>query len=340
MKILITGATGFIGSHLTRTFCRDHQVFALVRPGSDARFIRRYPITRVEGDLHSGEALKTLLAGIDLVIHAAARASDWGDYPDFHQVNVEGSLNLINALPATAKMIHISTNAVLGEEDHSGPKPENAPYSPVLPYVFESFLPSGMNHYRLSKALAEQLVIRRAEIRGIPLTVIRPVWVYGPREFHAGPYEYCQTVQIGIPALPGCSTNRFHVIFVEDLARIVKHIAERQAPGIEIYHVGNPEIPFMADYWRGFCRELKCSRPKELPKFLVYWLGIFLEAIWMLWGAKNPPLLTRARIYLFYAENVYTVNKLLQDFPEVSFTPLARGIRKTVRWWRLNGFLD
>lgn len=340
MRIFITGATGFIGSHITRILCRKHEVSVLVRPDARLDFIQTYPVKIIKGDLSAKETLKEALQGIDLVIHTAAKASDWGRYQDFFEANVTGTLNIIDALPSGTRMIHISTNAVLGEEDGPTPKPETAPYAPILPYVFESLLPSGMNHYRLTKTIAEQMLIKRAEARGIDLTVVRPVWVYGPREFHAGPYEYCQTVKSGVPMIPGSKSNRFHVIYVEDLARIVAAIAARPFHGITVYHAGNPDVPLMETYWKTFCKELGLPKPANIPKFLLYPLGILLELLWQLAGATTPPLFTRARVTLFYVNNVYGIDHLRRDFPEFAFTPLEKGIQKTVRWWKRHGFLE
>jgi len=339
MKVLITGATGFIGSHLTKVFHRNHDVTVLVRKNSRRDFISRYPIKFLEGDLRDENFLAESLRGFDLLIHAGAKVSDWGEYQDFFETNVLGSLRLIEALPDRTRMIYVSSNAVLGEEDCSQAKDEDEPYKPVCPYFLESFLPSGMNHYRLSKTIAEQMILHKAEIKKIDLTVIRPVWVFGPLEFHAGPYEYCKTLLSGIPVMPGSSKNRFHCIFVEDLAKLVLCVAEKQRQGIFVYNAGNPEIPLMEEYWELFSKALGTSKPHIFHPFLLYPLAIFLEIIWTLFKAKKPPLFTRARLYMFHANNVYSVEKIRSDFGFEAFTPFSRAVRKTVRWWRMNKFL-
>ncbi|HOT29275.1 MAG TPA: NAD(P)-dependent oxidoreductase [Candidatus Ozemobacteraceae bacterium] len=339
MNILITGASGFIGSHLVKVFSKRHRVTAFLRPTSNTRFIDRYGPRIVRGELSDGEALAAALTGQDLVVHAAALAADWGEYREFHRANVEGSLAVLEALPPGARMIHLSTNAVLGEEDCDRPKPVDAPRRPRLMYPLETVFPSAMNSYRVSKCIAEQLLIRRAENRRVGLTVVRPVWVYGPREFHAGPWEYCKTVLAGTPAMPGRDGNLFQTIFVEDLARIILRIAENQASGVAVYNAGNPEVPTMRDYWERWCRHLGMPAPRLLPKRLLMPLGLALEALWTLLGIRTPPLFTRARVEMFYASNVYDVKTLLDDLGPIAFTPLDRGIRKTIRWWRMNGFL-
>ncbi len=351
MNVLITGAAGFIGSHLVKAFCRRHRVTALVRKTSSRRFLARYPVKILEGDLADRGLLDAVVPRFDLVIHAAGKVSDWGSYPEFFAANVEGTLNLVEALapaPPAAdgrppdrrpRLILISSNAVLGEEDCPLPKDENAPYRPVLPYPLEACLPSAMNHYRLTKTLAEQAVISKAEARGFDLTVIRPVWVFGPREFHAGPFEYCRTVLAGVPCLPGSRRNRFHVIFVEDLARLVLAIAERQPAGIHVFNAGHPDVPRMDAFWGLFCQALGRPQPVPFPPAVLLPLAILLEFLYTLAGAAAPPLFTRARLTMFAADNVYAVDKVQHTFGFTSFTPLSRAVRKTVRWWRQFQFL-
>ncbi|MBF0545611.1 MAG: NAD-dependent epimerase/dehydratase family protein [Candidatus Riflebacteria bacterium] len=339
MNVLITGATGFIGSHLVKVFSKHHRVTVFIRPSSDLRFISRYSPRVVRGEFSDSRALSEALSGQDVVVHTAAMASDWGDYRDFYRVNVEGSLSVIETLPKGTRMIHVSTNAVLGEEDCPTPKPVDAPRRPRLMYPLESIFPSAMNYYRISKCIAEQLIIKRAEQRDIGLTVVRPVWVYGPREFHAGPYEYCQTVLSGVPVMPGCADNKFQTVYVEDLAKIILRISENQSSKVMIYNVGNPEIPTMQDYWGSWCRALGKAAPRDIPKWLLMPLAFFLEALWTLFGFKTPPLFTRARVEMFYASNVYEVKALIEALAPLPFTSLDRGIRKTIRWWRLYKFL-
>jgi nucleoside-diphosphate-sugar epimerase len=314
-------------------------VTALVRPSADIRFIRRYPIEIMHGDLAEGSFDPAQMQAFDTIVHAGGKVGDWGDYQDFYRTNVLGSLALFDATRHDSGFIHISSNAVLGEEDEAQAKAEDAERRPVLEYAGENLLPSAMNHYRLSKAVAEMLLIARAKQAGRRLTVIRPVWVFGPREFNAGPYEYCKTVKSGVPVMPGCDSNRFHTIYAGDLARIVAKVSENIKAGINIYNVGNPQVERMADYWSAFCAAMGVKAPRHIPKWLLYPPAMLMEAVCSLIGTAEPPLFTRARVYMFYASNVYNVSKVLEDYDIDKFTSLEKATRVTVRWWRMNGYL-
>ena len=83
------------------------------------------------------------------------------------------------------------------------------------------------------KMLAEKEAIRFANENGLNLTVIRPVWVYGPREFHAGPYEFCKSLTNGCRILPMGKNNKFHVIYVKDLVKAIM-LAMMKAPRMTV----------------------------------------------------------------------------------------------------------
>ncbi len=339
MKILITGANGFIGSNVVRKFFRTHEVTALVRETSNTEFIDNYPVKIIKNNLKDYSVLKEFCSDMDLVIHIAALAADWGEYEKFYETNVNFSVELIKAIDDKTKFIYISSNAVLGEEDSTFEKDENADYKPVLNYTMEKSFPCAMNFYRLTKAIGEELLIKHAEKNKIDLTVLRPVWVFGPREFHAGPYEYCKTVMDGIPLMPGTSKNKFHVIYVEDLAGIILKISESMKKGINIYNLGNKEIPLMEDYWKEFCKNLKKKKPINIPEWILFVPGFLMELFYTILKIKTPPLFTRARIYMFYANNMYNTEKVFKDYEINNMTPLDKAIRKTVRWWKLNKYL-
>lgn len=340
--VAVTGANGFLGSHIVRSLCRaGHRVLALVRPGASLEFLKYTRARVIAVDYQDEGALIRALGSVDVLVHNAALASDWAPRTAFVEANVETVARVVRAANAArvARLIHISSNAVVGEEDCREAKLEDAPYRPRAPYLFESLAPSAMNYYRETKALGEQRAIALAKSFGRDLTVLRPVWIYGPREFHAGPYEYCRTILSGIPYLPGNRRNRFHVVYVGDVAKAVVRAVERQLPGIQIYHVGPAQAPFQYDYFGCFARELGVRQPRPVPHFVLLPFVFLLELLYLLFRVRAPPLLTRARLYMFYANNVYDTRAITRDLGVTAEMPLDRGVRLTVRWWRMCGYL-
>jgi nucleoside-diphosphate-sugar epimerase len=340
-KIFVTGGTGFIGSNLIRTLDKeDYRIKTLSRSDSNLRFISQYDVETVKGDIRNLREVENAMEGCDIVVHLAALARDWEKKKDFYDINVGGTENILKAVDKNKIkfLIYLSTNAVLGEEDCSVPKDEDSPYKPRYPYFLSNFWESGMNHYRCSKTKAEKTAISFCLKKGINLTVLRPVWVYGPREFHSGPYYFCKYISGSMRLLPGCRTNKFHVIYVKDLAKIIVKILKNLPEGINIYNVGSQYVPTMDEFWRLFCKYLKVKPPIYLPKFMSYPLGFLMEALYKLFRVKSSPSLTRARVSMGYVNNIYDVSRVKR---EIGFdeTPLEEGVKTTVRWWKGNGFL-
>jgi nucleoside-diphosphate-sugar epimerase len=340
--VAVTGANGFLGSHIVRSLCRaGHRVVALVRPGSSIEFLKHTEARVVRVDYGDEAALAQALESVEVLVHNAALASDWAPRVAFVEANVETVARVIRAAKAAGvvRLVHISSNAVVGEEDCREAKAEDAPYRPRARYVLESIFPSSMNDYRETKAKGEQQAIALSQAFGFDLTVLRPVWIYGPRERNAGPYEYCQTILSGIPWMPGSRSNRFHAVYVGDVARAVVAVVQRQPPGIKIYHVGPVEAPLQYDYFGCFARHLGVRQPRTIPRGLLLPFVLILELLYWLFRSKTPPLLTRARLEMFYANNVYDTRAITRELAFAADTRLDRGVRLTVRWWRLCGYL-
>lgn len=342
MKVAVTGANGFLGSHIVRLLVKKGcQVTSLVRNNSSTTFLGKNAGKIVKINYQDKNRLKEIFNDIDFLIHNAAVSKDWGRYQDFEDINVGLTQNVISAAiqSKVKNIIYISSNSVLGEEDCRDAKKEDAPYKPKINYLLESMFPSGMNHYKITKALGEKKAVELSDKKDINLTVLRPVWIFGPREFHAGPYEYCKTVKDGIPVMPGTKNNLFHTVYVEDVARAVYQVIKKEPQKINIYNIGPMKVQSMHHFYGKFCKNLKRRKPVNLPKVLLDLPVSLMEFFYIIMKIKTPPLLTRARLYMMYASNVYDVTKAKRELDFEADTDIDYAIRKTVKWWKLNKFL-
>ncbi|MDT8323249.1 MAG: NAD(P)-dependent oxidoreductase, partial [Bacteroidota bacterium] len=222
-RVVITGAGGFIGGHVAEYFCsRGLHPVCMLRDMEKTDFLSTLPVEIVQGDITRPTDLQRVFHGAELLIHTAAKVGDWGRYSDFHAVNVAGTVNVVRAaIDADCRHVIITgSNSCYGEEDSSVVKNEDSGYNPHYRYFLDRIFPSGLNHYRDTKALGNTLAMELATQHDLDLTIIEPVWVYGEREFHSGFYEYLRTVGGGIPFFPGSKKNHFHTIYVRDLARL------------------------------------------------------------------------------------------------------------------------
>lgn len=363
-KVLLTGATGFIGSHIAELFAEAHiPLKCLVRASSDTSFLKQlnsdvavpftgtkggapikgcgYQIEIVEGDITSVESISSALTKVDCVIHTAGKSSDWGIYRDFYQSNVTGTMNVMRACKSHNISHIIITGSIssYGEEDNAAVKNEDSPLSSHYSYFLDSVFPSAMNYYRDTKALLTRRACKFAAENHLNLAVLEPAWVYGEREFHTGFFEYMKAVQAGMRYAPGSKTNQFHVIYARDLAEAYLLAYQTKLSGVNRFIIGNPAADRMNDIYSLFCQTANLTPPKLLPRFLVYPIGLIMELIATIFSRREPPLLTRSRVNMMYDNISFSVAKARHELGFEARTPLRDGIRRTVDWYLQNGLL-
>jgi dihydroflavonol-4-reductase len=180
MKTLVTGATGFLGSHVARQLCeRGESVRVLARPCSDLRALDGLPAERVVGDLRDAESLGEALAGVSRVFHVAADYRLWARNPrEIYESNVTGTQNLLDAARRTGveKFVYTSTVATIAVP-RKGELPDERTQSSVNEMI---------GHYKRSKFQAEQCAMRAAEA-GLPVVIVNPTTPVGPGDWKPTP---------------------------------------------------------------------------------------------------------------------------------------------------------
>lgn len=270
---MITGASGFIGGHVVKFFGeKGEHIISVVRKNSDCSFINELKTEIRYADIIDPMDLNHVFKEVDVVIHCAGKVSDWGSKEDFRKTNVKGTLNVLNAASQNNINQVIITGSIssYGEEDSKILKNEGSPYNSHYKYFLDPIFPSGMNYYRDSKAEATQKAIEFAQEHDLNLTVIEPVWVYGENEFSSGFYDYLRSAKDGIPFLPGCKSNSFHVVYANDLARAYYLAYQQKLKGINRIIIGDPEPVNMDKLYQIFCSKAGIKKPANLPLSLAY----------------------------------------------------------------------
>ncbi len=247
MRVLVTGASGFIGGFVCRRATeRGDDVTALVRrPGSEPP-----GTTAVTGDLGPGGGLDAALAQArpDCVVHLAAEIASQRDPAKVAEVNVAGTRRLLDACLALAERPRfVFSSTVVTGDAHGGLLTEDAPLPVETPYG-------------RSKQEGERMVLES----GLPAVVIRPSHVYGPGGWY-GEELVPRLRQPGRFAVIGSGANLWDVVHVEDVAAAILLAAGDEAADGRVYHVADDEPITYYDFMALTASELGVGRPRRIP---------------------------------------------------------------------------
>jgi nucleoside-diphosphate-sugar epimerase len=322
---LVTGANGFIGSHLVDLLlARGARVRALVRPTSDLTFLD--PRAEIaHGDLSRPFGLERALRGVTAVYHVAGLTTSFRRR-DYREVNETGTRLLLRVCrkvaPGIRRFLLVSSQAA------AGPSRDGRP-------VREANRPRPVSDYGRTKLLGERAAFEEAG--EIPVTVVRPPIVYGPRD-----REMLLVFRLaGSGSLPSFLRDKFHsVIHVEDLVRGMVLAAERPCAKGRVYHLADPRayalshlLDLIAEAVGGPVRRI------PVPPAILPILGSISDTIVPLLGLPLRPLRDKAR-ELGRDIWVADVGRAERDLGFAPRRRLAEGIRETARFYLEHGWID
>jgi len=322
MKALVTGAAGLLGSHLVDLLvARDDQVRALVGPGDPAGDLDGSVDARV-GDIRDRTVLEAAVEDMDYVFHCAARTGPWGPAAEYQSTNVGAVETLVRVASAAGvqRIVQVSSITVHGN-DVGGAAGEDAP------------LRGEPNPYSRSKVAGERLLARLVTEEDAPVTIVRPGWVYGPRDV-ASFARFATMIRDGRMVMVGSGKNHIPLIYVTDVANGMIRAAESGAAG-RAYVLVNDESVTQREYLGAIARELDVAPPaRRIPYRLGVALGGTLETAARIARRTQPPPLMRYGIQMLGGENRFTIARARR---ELGFSPqvnLAEGVRRSVEWYR------
>lgn len=328
MKILVTGATGFLGSHIVESLKKNgHEVRALARRTSDLRHLQGVGAEITFGDVGDYESLLSAARGVDAVIHAAAIVMPgWGKWEDYEKANVNGTKNALDASEQAGikRFVYISSFTVTGtvcnaEHPVDETEPSNLTCTPDT-------------YYDYAKLLAEQLALDYHKQGRIPVAVIRPGMIYGPRDRYIAD-RFHWLVHLPISFFPGRGNPRAPLIYVSDVADCAVLAATSEKAAGEVYYV----VPGSEIRWRQLASAMskaagKPDRRISIPLWLLYTSGVVLEWWGKLLRMKQPPLFTRAAARFFTEDMNVDGSKAKRDLgwePKIS---IEEGCNLYVQW--------
>lgn len=322
----VTGGTGFVGSHLAEELLRRGfgEVRCLVR--SRPKWLEGLGVTLVPGDLSDRAVLEEAVRGADVVYHVAGltRAPSW---EAFEEANVTGTLRLLEAVeraaPDVRKVLVTSSLAAVG----TGADDVATEASPLRP----------ISQYGRSKAAMEEAVWTRFG-DALPLVVVRPPAVYGPRE--ADIFTFFQTVSKGLcPILGDGRTPDLSLVHAADLVRGMVEAAEHPGTAGETYFIGSDRAYTWHEVRDATLAALgRRALTLHIPPALTTPIGAVAEAFGRLTG-QYPPLNREKAREIREACKICSTAKAAAAFGYRQAMPLDYGLRETIAWYRAAGWL-
>lgn len=326
MHILITGATGFIGSHLAETLsARGDKIRCLVRQTSDLKWIQHLPIEYVYGDLFDLEVLRKAVTGIDAVYHLAG-ITKARTKPEYFRGNHIATRNLLQATldanPTLARFIHISSQTAVGPSLNGKVVNEDTPCHPITTY--------GM-----SKLEAEKECLKLKD--KLPVTIVRAPAVYGPRDKDI--FEFFNTMNRGLQPMIGFTDKTVSLIHVKDLVDgIVLAGGHPKAIG-QTYFISSERFYNWKEVGEITSRIMNKKAVRiRIPEFGVYAIGVVSELIGFV---IRKPMLLNLEKAKDIVQQAWTceISKAKQDLGFHESLTLEEGIKNTVEWYRNQGWL-
>ena len=327
MKVLVTGAAGFIGGHLVDMLVeRGDEVRALVRPGGDTSHLRT--LTGVEiiySDLTDAASLKCAVRGVQQIYNVAAKTGPWGLEEVYRAINVQGLANLIHAAmdAGVQRIVHTSSITVYGHHLHSIVTEAN-------PYHAEN------NPYSRTKIAGEKLISKLVKEHRAPIVVVRPAWVYGPRDI--GSFSrFVNLVESGKGFMIGTGKNIVPVVYVLDAAQglIKAGDAGKEVVG-RAYNIADDRRVTQAEYLNTIADALHVSHvSRKLPFSVVYLAGRAAEVVWQAMGRRKgaaPPLTTYG-VTLLGGDQQFSIDKARRELGYAPEFDVKRGVAEGVRWY-------
>lgn len=323
MKVLVTGATGFVGSHLTEALLREGaQVRALVRSRDHLRWIDGLEgVELCTGTLEDRTSLSRAVAGVEVIYHVAGvikarHAAQYG------KVNAQGTSNLLDAAeqaaPNLQRFVYVSSQAAAGPSTLDSPLDEEAPPEPITPYG-------------ASKLAGEQRVLQGR----LPFTIVRPPAVYGPRDTEL--FQFFKLASQGVVPIPGFGVRKVSLIYVEDLVQGLLLAAgkERALGGTYFLKSGDHEWSQIA---RGLKKVMGRGTAVRVPVMVLWAAALLGEAAAGIMGKAAALNRHKAR-ELTQRAWLCSIRRAEAEIDYAPQWPLDRGLERTAGWYREAGWI-
>jgi nucleoside-diphosphate-sugar epimerase len=322
LNVLVTGANGFVGSHLLRHFSEKDQykVSGLVRQTSNLSRLCDKQYSLLYGSIN--DPLERIMSGFDAVIHTAANTTYWGNSDEVYKTNVEGTINLLKASVSAGvrRFIHFSSTVVYGFDGN-------------IDTVESSDLRPFKSGYCRSKAMAEKELQQASQ--DIELVILRPSNIFGPSDI-VFTYLIMQAVEKGIFfAFPKQGKTLTSPCYVKNIVSAVESALRTRTGFGEAYNITDGRDM----QWKAYLGIIAEEFGKEPPRMSVPVKPLFctakiLEGLYTLLRVKSRPFITPHDIVHVSEDYSFSIEKAKTKLGYNPPYTTEQGIEETVRWYR------
>lgn len=316
-----------LGSHIIEKLLQAGEpVKALVRPGSDTRWLDEWRVEKANGDITDPESLRAAMKGVKTVYHAAAQVGDWGKWENFVRVSINGTRNMLEAArdAGVQRFLHVSSISAYGHPDGKG-------------LVLDESAPLGRNLYKWSyysraKVEAEKLAWAAHQRGDVPVTVVKPSWLYGPRDRASMP-RLIRAIRRGKGKLLGDGSNKLNLTYAGNEAEGCILAATNPKAVGESYNLSCDGDITQAEYFNAIARCIG-ARPvtRRVPYRVAYSAAFLMELFGHMFGKKKPPLVTRYSVWLIGRQCFFSPEKARKQLGWQPTVGYEEGIKRAVQW--------
>jgi nucleoside-diphosphate-sugar epimerase len=327
MKVLVTGAAGFIGRHLVDRLLREScEVRTFVLPGSAPDWSADAGVQTIEGDVRDYNSVRSAAAGVDLIYHLAALTQPDRLHPNtLYDVNVGGTRNIARAAleHSVDRLVHVSSAAVYGRRIRKHGINEETPKRPDSPYS-------------KSKLQAEQLLLSYQEKDGLPIVIARTSNVFGPgaQDWR----EFFQLIAAGRFRFIGKGHGLMQVTSVEDMTQGLWLCGTRAGVEGNSYIITGGQSISLCE-WIELIRAETGGSIQE-PAIPAAPLHIYNMLDSIVYAAFRRELPRADRLNLFLSDRSFDISRAATDLDYHPRSSARDVVRQTVKWYRSQGYLD
>jgi dihydroflavonol-4-reductase len=330
LKVLVTGATGFLGGHLVeRLVHSEHEVVGTARQGSDIRLLERNSVGVRRCDITDAISLREAMEGIDVVVHLAAYYTFNGKREMYDKVNVQGTKNLIDAMAMAnvRKIIYCSTTEVMGPTPN-GIADEDAECHPYY-------------EYGRSKLMAER-IIRDARSRGIEHVILRSAGIYGPRNLDDVSYWFITTYANTLASrfIIGDGKRVLQFVHVSDIVQAITLALDRFDSARGRTYIISDSRAYSYEEIYAIMAKIFGKRPPSLhiPIPLAKVMVAPIQLVNSL--RRSPNFIWRvSSMNTFKVDRNYSVERAKRELGYEPKYSLPVGLEETANWYKDNGYI-